>query len=842
MKKIFVLSTLVSMLFVGCTSFEDKDNIIIQSDKQLSAGFAEETRTYVENDKYLRWHEDDQLTVFYGNTLNDQYRFKGKTGDNSGTFALVPSGELGTGNTLPSIYGIYPYNADARITDDGVITYSLPATQLYAENSFGKGANTMIAVTESVNDTFLSFKNLCGYLKLKLYGDATIKSIEVKGNFGEKIAGNASITASYGETPSFTMNNDATDTITLNCGDGVTLGTTADEATVFWIVIPETTFKYGITITATSTDNKVFTKSTSNSVVIERNTPLPMSALEFVGEEGEVTPISTFTIIYTTDDGNIVDLFTTEGFGAEYVSNVYDKESNIGTITFDGEITTIPAEAFLVCSNLTSIQIPNSVTTIAERAFYGCNYMEKIIIPESVTTITETAFERCSGEAHIYCNINDKAFVGSLFSKVVLDDSVTSLGKECFMNCTDLKDVRLSKGLTTIPYCAFQNTAIENIIIPKNIVSLEEGAFYQCYKLKTVVIPEGVLSLGDYVFADCRLLTEIKMPANMESLGSQAFLNCTSLIECIVPEGISSIKQKTFHNCVNLTSLSLPSTLTTLSGAFYGCNKLSRLNLTDIDAWLKVKIESVSGFLGGESPFDFSQHGEIYVNGELLTELAIPNNIIEIPNYIFAYTKSLQTITWGSRVSRIGDSAFYMCSNLDVMPLPKSLSELGTLSIAGTAITEVVITSMLSSSGLKGCEQLTTVSFAEDITSIKQSMFEGCVSLSHVIIPQNITSIQPYAFCGCINLKEITIPSSVQTLGEYSFYGCKNLEKVFCQPITPPRITFFINIGGNTSGYMFKDCHKDFKVYVPESSLEIYKSTKGWSDYLNQIIGKNYNE
>ena len=103
MKKIFVLSALVSILFAGCTSFEDKDNTVIPSDKQLYAGFAEETRTYVENDKYLRWHEDDRLTVFYGNTLNDQYKFKGKTGDNSGTFSLVPSGELGTGNTLSSI-------------------------------------------------------------------------------------------------------------------------------------------------------------------------------------------------------------------------------------------------------------------------------------------------------------------------------------------------------------------------------------------------------------------------------------------------------------------------------------------------------------------------------------------------------------------------------------------------------------------------------------------------------------------------------------------------------------------------------------------------------------------
>ena len=61
----------------------------------LTAGFAEEeTKTYVESGKYLRWHEDDRLTAFFGNTLNRQYKFNGATGDNSGSFSYVPSGNL----------------------------------------------------------------------------------------------------------------------------------------------------------------------------------------------------------------------------------------------------------------------------------------------------------------------------------------------------------------------------------------------------------------------------------------------------------------------------------------------------------------------------------------------------------------------------------------------------------------------------------------------------------------------------------------------------------------------------------------------------------------------------
>lgn len=861
MKRLFILLATLPMSLCGCSSFDGQNDTPIQPlTKEVQAGFAKETRTYVENERLLRWHEDDRLTVFYGNTLNDQYKFKGKTGDNSGTFSLVPSGELGTGNTLANIYGIYPYNADARITDDGIITYSLPAIQSYAENSFGKGANTMIAVTENLNDTFLSFRNLCGYLKLKLYGNAAIKSIEVKGNFAEKIAGDAVITAAYGETPIVEMNTKATQTITLDCGEGVTLSTSAENATTFWIVIPETTFKYGITITATSTDNKVFTKSTSNSVIIERNTPTPMSALEFVGEKTEITPIAPSTIVYTTDDGNIVDLYTTEGFGSEYVSNVYDKESNIGTITFAGDINTIPTEAFLVCTNLTSVQIPNTVKTIAERAFYGCNYMEKIVIPESVTTITETAFDGCSGEAHIFCNINDKAFVGALFTRVVLDNCVTTLGQECFMDCTELKEVVLSKGLTSIPYCAFQNTAIESIIIPNTITVLEEGAFYQCGKLKHISLPDSVDVIGQAAFADCTSLTEIQMPTNMSSIGESAFSGCTSLIECIIPEGVTSIEEKLFHGCVNLKSLSLPSTLISLSGAFYNCGKLTRLNLTDINIWLRLIPKNVSGFLGGQHPFSDSPGGDIYVNGELLTDLVIPNNILKINGYLFQNCTSLRSLTIGSRVTEIGDSAFNGCRNLSSITFSKSTTKYGNYAFYDTGITEITITPNMANANTGkglfqscinlskviiqegvtmipvamfggetvGCDNLTsvtiptsvktiganafksarslgTIELHDDITAIGGGAFQGCISMEEITLPKNLTVVEGNLFNGCTNLKKVNLHNDITSIGSYAFVDCHALENL----TLPKNLT---TIGSEAFGY----CHSLKHIDIPE--------------------------
>ena len=180
------LLTLLALVLCSCAETFVGEEVARPNDENLpdlTATFADEeaTRTYIEEGKYLRWNEDDRLTAFYGNALNRQYKFNGATGDNSGTFSLVPDGILGTGNAFDRIYALYPYNADVRITDEGVISLAIPAVQNYAENSFGRGANTMLAVTENVEDTFLSFKNTCGYLKLKLYNaeGATLTLIPV---------------------------------------------------------------------------------------------------------------------------------------------------------------------------------------------------------------------------------------------------------------------------------------------------------------------------------------------------------------------------------------------------------------------------------------------------------------------------------------------------------------------------------------------------------------------------------------------------------------------------------------------------------------------------------------
>ena len=285
MRKVYLILSAVAFLATSCSvdlGEVGSEDCTYDSLPELTAGFESVSKTYVEDSKYLRWHENDRLTVFFANTLNRQYTFNGSTGDNNGTFSYVPDGILGTGNSIANIVAVYPYNSSIGISDvTGRLSLTLPQNQTYAENSFGKGAGVMVAKTAGPEDTYLSFKNVCGYLVLKLYGAGTkVKSIALKGNASEKIAGPATLAMEYAGVPELSMASDATDEIVLNCGDGVSLSSESENPTQFWIAVPPTTFKNGISIVVTGLTGKTYEMSTQNEVVIGRNEVQPMAALE----------------------------------------------------------------------------------------------------------------------------------------------------------------------------------------------------------------------------------------------------------------------------------------------------------------------------------------------------------------------------------------------------------------------------------------------------------------------------------------------------------------------------------------------------------------------------------
>ena len=184
MKNRIFLFCLLAALAVSCVKEQQEVIQTITNEPEFYATIEgsnnPDTRVFVDDHLRVLWNADDRVSIFNRTTYNRQYRFTGADGANAGSFAKVPGDEFVTGNNLDYAYSVYPYNENTCISNDGEITVFLPAEQTYRENSFGLGANTMIAITD---EDELVFKNLCGYFSVKLYGDkVAVSSITLKGN------------------------------------------------------------------------------------------------------------------------------------------------------------------------------------------------------------------------------------------------------------------------------------------------------------------------------------------------------------------------------------------------------------------------------------------------------------------------------------------------------------------------------------------------------------------------------------------------------------------------------------------------------------------------------------
>ena len=369
------------MLFAACTTDVTKD-VAVEVPQTLTVSFEEDTRIQLMNGKTV-WNEGDLVSVFYRSDANQQWKFNGQTG--ATTAELTKVVEPKATNTLSKVVTIYPYNENYTIDAECKVTATLPAEQEYLADSFGVGSSIMVAESESNN---AQLRNAMGWLRLHLTGDGEIvKSITVKGNNSEQVAGQITINPSDA-TITLAESSTAT-TVTLNCTEGVTL---SSEATAFYIALPPQKFEGGITAEISCNDGSKMVKSTSNSVTIKRNTILPMEELGYHAD------IPHNQIWYTAT----AKIDPNNAFNVTIKSNEWDETTGKGIITFDAPVTSIGNSAFYKCSSLTSVTIPDSVTKIGITAFYDCSSLTSVTIPDSVTEIGIQAFNSCSSLKSVY--------------------------------------------------------------------------------------------------------------------------------------------------------------------------------------------------------------------------------------------------------------------------------------------------------------------------------------------------------------------------------------------------------------------------------------------------------
>ena len=374
-----------------------------------------------------------------------------------------------------------------------------------------------------------------------------------------------------------------------------------------------------------------------------------------------------------TGDVTIPDGVTSIGSSAFYGC------SNLESVTIGNGVTSINSYAFRDCSNLTSVTIPDSVTYIGYDAFKNCSSLTSVTIGNGLTEIDYHAFGNCSSltSVHItdltaWINIEfgnyesnplyngaDLYLNGSLVTKLVIPDSVTSIGSYTFRGCSSLESVTIPDSVTSIGEGAFSgcdnleitintddkylysedgttillcDSSVTSVIIPENVASINYGAFACCRNVETIetgdtlmslsglpitsalkfiTIGNGVTSIDSYAFENCSSLASVTIGNSVMSIGSDAFTNCSSLASVTIPDSVMSIGNYAFYGCCSLESVTIGDSVTSIgSSAFENCSSLESVYITDLTAWMNIEFENVTS-----NPLYYGAN--LYLNGSL---------------------------------------------------------------------------------------------------------------------------------------------------------------------------------------------------------------------------------
>ena len=381
---------------------------------------------------------------------------------------------------------------------------------------------------------------------------------------------------------------------------------------------------------------------------------------------------------------------------------------------------------------LTSVTIGENVKNIPAYAFCECTGLTSVTIPNSVISIGESAFEDCTS-----------------LTSIVIGDGVTSIGSSAFEDCRGLTSIVIGDGVTSIGASAFNRcTGLTSVVIPNSVTSIGSDAFYNCSSLTSVIIGDNVTSIGNSAFRGCFGLTSIEIPNSVTSIESGAFNSCTGLTSVIIGDSVTSIGEYAFANCTNLTAV----------------------HIRDVATWCNIDFNNYSA-----NPLYYAHN--LYLNGEKMTDLVIPDNVTSIGYMAFINCTSLTSIVIPNSVTSIGDYAFEDCTglktviNLSNLTFSKGSSNNGYIvyyankvynSPEGFIENEVLLGKINGVNTLvayfgNDAELTLPADYKGEDYVIGAEAFSGKTTLTSIEIPNSVTSIGNYAFKGCTGLKEVHI-------------------------------------------------------------------------------------
>lgn len=542
----------------------------------------------------------------------------------------------------------------------------------------------------------------------------------------------------------------------------------------------------------------------------------------------------TLTISYTgSGDGTMLDYAALSG-GTGNVAPWNDQAENITAVVIENGVVSIGSNAFVNCTSLPGVTLPESVTSIGEYAFYGCTALASINIPSGVTSISAHTFSNCTALTDITIpdgigSIGANAFAGcSGLAHIAIPVSVTSVEVGAFDVCTALKNV--TYGGTGTQWNTLSNSIGENNESLKNAaIRYEDGSFGGvCGSGLTwslgadgALVISGSGAMTDYVAASSdsgdmapwqNLSVQVKaleIESGVTSIGNAAFFGCRGLAHVEIPVSVTRIGAEAFSDCIALTNVTYRGTMATwenisigegnepLTGAVILCNDgllgaLDSGTCGDSLYWRFSGNGKTLTITGAGDMYDYSAASPApwSAGAEFITGIIFPDDFM----------------------TSIGPYAFYGCSGVSEITIPKSIGSIGESAFGGwDALTRVIYTGTeqeweaLQANIAAGNDKLKSVEVTWEadypisgnfdaatgtLTISGRGNMEDYLSSADVpwqaykadtkklVIEDGITGIGMNAFSGFAALTQATIPESVKSIGESAFYGCGALNDV----------------------------------------------------------------